>query len=385
MEQLSQIIHIDMDAFFASVEQLDNPDLKGKPIVVGGTVEQRGVVAAASYEVRKYGIHSAMPTSQALKLCPNLIILPVRISRYSEISKQINKIFYDYTPEIEPISLDEAFLDVTGSINLFGSAEKIGKEIKTRIKKELKLTASVGIAPNKFLAKLASDLEKPDGFVVITEENKQEILDPLPISKIWGIGKITAKALKTKGINTVKQLRTAPIEILKTILGNQAANIQMLAQGIDDREVVSIRESKSVSAEETFPIDIIDKDILLNVLHSQVEEVANRLRDGKLEGKTITLKIRYKDFRTITRSFTMDKSTNNTQVLLQEAQQLFNQWYKKSAGALRLVGFGTSGLSPEGSGQKLLFFDPQEKRQKTIDQVYDKIRGKYGEDSLKRG
>ena len=374
-----------MDAFFASVEQLDNPDLIGKPIIVGGTVEQRGVVAAASYEVRKHGIHSAMPTSQALKLCPNLVILPVRMSRYLEISKQINKIFYDYTPEIEPLSLDEAFLDVTGSITLFGSAEKIGKEIKTRIKKELKLTASVGIAPNKFLAKLASDMEKPDGFVVITEENKQEILDPLPISKIWGIGKITAKALKTKGINTVKQLRTAPIEILKTILGNQAANIQMLAQGIDDREVVSIRESKSVSAEETFPIDIIDKDILLNVLHSQVEEVANRLRDGKLEGKTITLKIRYKDFRTITRSFTMDKSTNNTQVLLQEAQQLFNQWYKKSAGALRLVGFGTSGLSPEGSGQKLLFFDPQEKRQKTIDQVYDKIRGKYGEDSLKRG
>jgi DNA polymerase IV len=166
MEQHRQIIHVDMDAFFASVEQLDNPDLKGKPIIVGGTVEQRGVVAAASYEVRKYGIRSAMPTSQALKLCPNLIILPVRMSRYSEISRQINKIFYDYTPEIEPLSLDEAFLDVTGSIQLFGSAEKIGKEIKTRIKKELELIASVGIAPNKFLAKLASDLEKPDGFVV---------------------------------------------------------------------------------------------------------------------------------------------------------------------------------------------------------------------------
>ena len=187
------ILHIDMDAFYASVEQLDNPELKGKPIIVGGLPEKRGVVAAASYEIRKYGVHSAMPTSQALRLCPDAKVLPVRISRYSEISKQIHKIFYDYTPEIEPISLDEAFLDVTGSIKLLGSAEKIGKEIKGRIKEELGLAASVGIAPNKFLAKLASDLEKPDGFVVITEQNKQQILEPPPVSKIWGIGKITTE------------------------------------------------------------------------------------------------------------------------------------------------------------------------------------------------
>ena len=316
MEPTIHILHIDMDAFFASVEQLDNPDLHGKPIVVGGTVEQRGVVAAASYEVRKYGIHSAMPTSQALKLCPNLIILPVRMKRYSEISKQIHKIFSDYTPDIEPISLDEAFLDVTGSIQLFGSAEKIGKEIKTKIKEQLGLTASVGIAPNKFLAKLASDLEKPDGFVIITEENKQQILDPLPISKIWGIGKVTAKALQNKGINTIEQLRNTPHKILKTILGNQAEDIQKLAQGIDDRIVESDREAKSMSAEETFAEDIIDKEFLLKVLFNQVEEVAQRLRAGKLEGKTITLKLRYEDFKTITRSHSFDSYTNVSNILL---------------------------------------------------------------------
>ena len=384
MESTNYILHIDMDAFFASVEQLDNPELKDKPIIVGGTVEQRGVVAAASYEVRKYGIHSAMPTSQALKLCPNLIILPVRISRYSEISKQINKIFYNYTPEIEPLSLDEAFLDVTGSIKLLGSAEKIGKEIKTRIKKELGLTASVGIAPNKFLAKLASDLEKPDGFVVIAEENKQQILDPLPISKIWGIGKITNKELQKHGIKTIKQLRNTPLEILKTILGNQAEDIKMLAQGIDNREVEPHNEAKSISAEETFSTDIKEKEILLGVLQTQVEEVSQRLRIEKLQCRTITLKIRYGDFRTITRSNTFEP-TNTNKILLNQAQQLFDQWYKKSAGALRLLGFGASGLSPEGTGQKLLFSDPQEKKQKNIDSAFDKIRGKYGDDSLKRG
>jgi len=203
MPKTRQILHIDMDAFFASVEQLDNPELQGKAVLVGGSPEQRGVVAACSYKARKFGIHSAMPMSQAIRLCPDAIVLPVRMERYIEVSNAIHAIFSKYTPQIEPISLDEAFLDVTNSIQLFGNAEKIGREIKTRIKDELKLIASVGIAPNKFLAKLASDLEKPDGFVVITEENKQEVLDPLPISKIWGIGKVTAKALKNIRINTI--------------------------------------------------------------------------------------------------------------------------------------------------------------------------------------
>jgi DNA polymerase-4 len=374
-----------MDAFYASVEQLDNPDLKGKPLMVGGTVKQRGVVAAASYEIRKHGVHSAMPTSQALRLCPNAILLPVRMERYSEISQQINEIFLSYTPDVEPLSLDEAFLDITGSIKLFGSPEKIGKDIKNRIKQELGLTASVGIAPNKFLAKLASDLQKPDGFVIITEDNKQKILDPLPVSKIWGIGRITSKALQDRGINTIEQLRNTPVIILKNILGNQAEDILLLAQGIDDRQVESDRDAKSISAEETFPEDIIDKDILLTILHNQVEEVAQRLRAEKVEGKTITLKLRYKDFKTITRSHSFDSPTNTTFVLWEEAKNIFEKWYSSNSTKIRLLGFGVSGLVKEGSVQQSLFSDPNEKKQKNLDEIYDKIKNKYGDDKLKRG
>ena len=385
MEQTNYILHIDMDAFYASVEVKDNPDLQDRPVLVGGSPEQRGVVAACSYKARQFGIHSAMPMSQALRLCPDAIVLPVRMSRYVELSKQIHHIFHNYTPDVEPISIDEAFLDVTGCIGIFGSAETIGKKIKSDIKQQTNLTASVGLAPNKFLAKLASDLEKPDGFVIITEENKQQILDPLPVSKIWGIGKVTNKELQKHGIHTIKQLRTAPKYKLSMVFKNQADDILKLAQGIDNRQVEPHTEAKGISAEETFPTDIKEKEVLLGVLQTQVEEVSQRLRAEKLQCRTITLKIRYGDFRTLTRSYTMDKPTNTTQILLQEAQQVFHQWYQKSAGALRLLGFGIAGLSPEGTGQNLLFSDPQEEKQKKIDSAYDKIREKYGEDSLKRG
>jgi DNA polymerase IV len=384
MDQLRQIIHVDMDAFYASVEQMDNPQLKGKPLIVGATPQQRGVVAAASYEARRFGVHSAMPTSQAIRLCPDLIIMPVRMSRYSEISKQIHQLFYDYTDLIEPLSIDEAFLDVTGSIKLFGSAENIGKQIKKRIKDEIGLIASVGIAPNKFLAKLASDLEKPDGFVVITEENKQRILDPLPVWRIWGVGKVTAEKLTSNGIKTIGQLRNIPVENLKAFFGNQAEDILELCRGNDKRPVESIRDSKSISAEETFAKDIIDRDSLLHTLHQQVEEVAGRLRAEKLESKTITLKIRYKNFKTITRSHSLDEHTNVTQVLLEAANRVFEKWYKISAGHLRLLGFGVSNLRKEGTGQKLLFDETTDEKQKQIDNVVDKIRDKFGSDSLKR-
>jgi DNA polymerase-4 len=378
------ILHIDMDAFYASVEQMDNPSLKGKPLIVGGTVQQRGVVAAASYEARKFGVHSAMPTTQALKLCPAIILLPVRMERYSEISKQIIKIFNDFTPDVEQLSLDEAFLDVTGSTALFGSAEKIGHNIKNRIKTEIGLTASVGIAPNKFLAKLASDLQKPDGFVIITEENKQQILDPLNISKIWGVGKVTASALNNIGINTILQLRQTSLKTLQTILGNQAEDLLLLTQGIDDRSVEPDRDAKGMSAEETFQKDISDKTTLLEVLFNQVEEVTARLRDDKVEGKTITLKLRYGNFKTVTRSHTFANPTNVSKVLWDEAKKVFEEWHSKSGDALRLLGFGVSGLTAEGSGQKLLFSEPVDNKQKKVDEVFDKIKKKYGDDSLQR-
>lgn len=385
MQTERSILHIDMDAFYAAVEVGDNPAYRGKPVLVGGSPQQRGVVAACSYEARRFGIHSAMPMGQAIRLCPRAVVLPVRMSRYVEVSRQIRQIFLSYTPEIEPLSLDEAFLDVSGCITLFGSAEAIGRKIKQEIKDRTGLTASVGLAPNKFLAKLASDLEKPDGFVILTEQNKQQVLDPLPVSKIWGIGNVTDKALEKVGIKTIEQLRTAPRYKLTMVFGNQVEDILELAQGIDNRKVESSSEAKSLSAEETFPLDIRDKDILAAVLIHQVEEVAQRLREEGLQARTITLKFRYADFKTITRSATMDKPTQTTHILLQDAARLFDQWYKKSAGPLRLLGFGTSGLSPVGSGQQLLFSDPEEEKQKKLDSAFDKIREKYGRDSLKRG
>ena len=385
MAECRQIIHVDMDAFFASVEQLDNPDLIGKAVIVGGDSKKRGVVAAASYEARKFGVHSAMPTSQAIRLCPNAIVLPVQMKRYSELSRQIHGIFQKFTPEIEPISLDEAFLDVTGSLQLFGSAEKIGREIKHQIKEQLGLVASVGIATNKFLAKIASDLDKPDGFVIITEENKQQILDPLPVSRIWGVGKVTEKALKSRGIRTIKQLRETPAEILKGIFGDQASHMLRLAQGIDDREVESSREAKSISSEQTFVTDITDKEILLGVLLNQVEDVAQRLRTNDFEARTITLKLRYDDFRTVTRSSTFDCPTNTTKILWQQAMAVFVKWHKKSAGSLRLLGFGASGLRKAGTGQKMLFAEPEQEKQERLDKAFDNIRGKFGHNALRRG
>ena len=312
MTRSRQIIHVDMDAFYASIEQRDNPNLVGKAVIVGGDPEGRGVVSAASYKAREYGVHSAMPMSRAIRLCPNAVILPVRMDRYIELSQQIHAIFESFTPTVEPVSIDEAFLDVTSCIRLFGSAETIGNNIKTSIRDNLGLTASVGIAPNKFLAKVASDLEKPDGFVIITEENKQNILDPLLVSRIWGVGKVTAKALQSQGIETVFQLRHTSSRSLQSILGNQTHHILDLAQGIDEREVEPISQTKSISSEHTFAADVDDQEVLLSILMTQVEEVAGRLRSKNLTAKTITLKLRYGDFKTITRSNTFALPTNST-------------------------------------------------------------------------
>ena len=297
----------------------------------------------------------------------------------------ISAIFQRFTPQIEPISLDEAFLDVTGSLQLFGSAERIGRAIKDQIREQLGLVASVGIAANKFLAKLASDLDKPDGFVVITEENKQQILDPLGVCRIWGVGKVTEKTLTSKGINTIRQLRETPPEILRSIFGDQTPHVLRLAQGVDNRPVESGRKTKSISSEQTFATDVADKNILLDVLLHQVEDVAQRLRLGDLEAKTIALKLRYEDFRTITRSSTFDQPTNITNALWQEAQEVFLQWLKKSAGPLRLIGFGVSGLQKVGSGQQELFPEPDQEKQKRLDEAFDKIRDKFGHDALRRG
>ena len=379
------IIHIDMDAFYASVEQRDNPALKGKPVIVGARPEERGVVAAASYEIRKYGVHSAMSTARALRLCPQGVVLPVRMERYVEISRQIRVIFAQFTPIIEPLALDEAYLDVTDYLNLFGSAETIAREIKQQIREKHNLPVSAGVAPNKFLAKLACDLGKPDGLMVITEETKQRILDPLPISRIGGIGPVTEKALQRQGIHVIEQLRKASKEHLQSILGNQAENLYKLARGIDDSPVEPARKTKSISAEETFAVDTADLTALSQILLRQVEEVAQRLRDEKLEARTVTLKLRRGDFQIITRSHTLDSSTNITELIWREAKRLLEQWYKSWGSPLRLLGVGVSNLQKEGQGQQLLFTDESEVKHKKVDDVMDKVRQKYGGNILKRG
>ena len=379
------ILHVDMDAFYASVEQLDQPELQGKPVIVGGSAESRGVVSAASYEARKYGIHSAMPMNTALKLCPQAILLPVRMNRYQEVSQKIFEIFASYTPQVEPISIDEAFLDVTGCSRFRGSASEIGQAIKAKIKEKTGLTASVGIAPNKFLAKLASDLEKPDGFVIITEENKQKILDPLPVSKIWGVGKVTCQVLADHGIKTIGDLRKKSLAFLKSILGNPAEELLELAQGIDHRPVEAEHQAKNLSSEQTFATDIDDYETLRSVLYDQVQLITARLRHKRLLAKTITVKIRYANFSTITRHKTLPQATATTQTLWEAAHEVFNGWYKKQAGALRLIGFGVSGLQTPSSQQLELFPDPQEQKQRQVDKALDAIHERFGKDALKRG
>ena len=375
------IIHVDMDAFYVSVEQGDNAILQNNPILVGGDPQGRGVVSAASYEARRFGIHSAMPTAQALRLCPEAILLPVRMERYIEVSGQIREILNQYTPFVEPISIDEAFLDVTGCERLWGTVEKIGRRIKEAIREETGLTG----APNKFLAKLASDLEKPDGFVVVTEESKQDILDPLPVGKIWGVGKVTCQRLEQAGILTIADLRKQNIQKLREAVGNCADHLLDLARGIDDRPVQTEWEEKSLSREQTFARDIEDKQALLLVLHGQVQDVAFRLRKRNFRTRTITLKLRYGDFRTVTRNRSFDTGTNTTETLWRAAKQVFEQWYKKSGGALRLIGFGAGQLEDEQGGQLLLFSDPQEEKQEKVDKAVDKITQRFGKGTMRRG
>jgi DNA polymerase-4 len=380
-----QIIHVDMDAFYASVEQLDRPELRGKAVIVGGDPQSRGVVSAASYEARPFGVHSAMPMAQAVRLCPHAVVLPVRMERYVEISQVIQAIFEGYTPLVEPISLDEAFLDVTGSLNLFGSAEQIGRDIRRQIKEQTHLTASVGVAPNKFLAKLASDLKKPDGFVVITEQNRQEILDPLGVGRIWGVGKVTEQALRSHGIATIAQLRCTRLVELEGIVGNAATELLKLARGEDEREVEPDRERKSLSSEQTFATDIRDAGTLSGVLLEEVEEVAERLRRHQLKARTVTLKLRYGDFRTVTRSETLREATNLTKPLWEAAERIFRQWQARSGGPLRLLGCAASGLEHEDAGQQWLFPDPEQEKLKRLDEAVDKIRDRYGKRAMRRG
>lgn len=376
------IFHVDMDAFYASVEQRDNPDLRGKPVIVGAGPHERGVVAACSYEARHFGVHSAMPSRTAYKLCRQGIFVRSDMKKYGQVSKQIMTILGAFTPLIQPLSIDEAFLDVTGSLTKFGDAVTIAKRIKAEIHAQTGLTASVGVAPNKFLAKLASDLNKPDGLTVITEANKVEMLAPLPVSKLWGVGKVTEKWLHELGIRTIGDLQRFPLDELRHRFGNTGDHLHALALGEDDREVVTDEETKSISSEHTFDVDTTDLDQIKKCLLEQCEEVGLRLRQEKVAARTVQLKLRYADFTTLTRRRTLPQPTQDEIMLYQVAGQLLVAEGIEGK-RIRLIGVGGSNLvQPEI--QSDLFNRTDEKRTRLAKAV-DDIRAKLGPNAIKRG
>jgi DNA polymerase-4 len=379
------ILHVDMDAFYCSVEERDNAALVGKPVIVGGTPEGRGVVAAANYEARKYGVHSAMASARAYLLCPHAIVIRPRIDYYAEVSRQIRGIFEQFTPVIEPLSLDEAFLDATGSESLFGSSADIGRKIKERIRVELQLVASVGVAPNKFLAKIASDVQKPDGFVVVECSDVQAFLDPLPVGRIWGVGKVTGRAFEKLGITTIGQLRKLSLDSLNELFGASGEHYWNLARGIDNRPVVPDREAKSISHETTFAEDIADMDVLRAWLVDLVEQVARRLRHHDLRGRTVDIKVRFADFTTISRSLTLGESTHATQELLDAGLELLNNRLPPRHLPVRLLGFGVNHLDGSGRTQQHLFDQSDRERRRELDTVADQIAAKFGKRALRRG
>ena len=373
-----------MDAFYASVEERDRPELVGTPVIVGGTPEGRGVVAAANYVARKFGVHSAMPAVTAHRLCPRGVFLRPRMDYYAEVSDQIRGIFEKYTPLVEPLSLDEAFLDVTGCARLFGPAETIGWMIKQEIRERLRLVASVGVAPNKFLAKIASDLKKPDGFVSVDPGRVQEFLDPLPVGRLWGVGKVTGQVFEKLGIHRIGQLRQMPVELLRHHFGSGGDHLWELSQGIDDRPVVPEQEAKSISHETTFAQDLVDPEQMRAWLLELSEQVGCRMRRHGLQGRTVQLKVRYEDFHTITRAHTLPQPTNVTQEIWQTADQMFTERLPARRLHIRLLGVGMSGFEHPAMVQLSLFPEAEHERQVRLDEVADQIKERFGQSGLQR-
>jgi DNA polymerase IV len=383
MHPARTIFHVDMDAFFASIEQMDDERLRGKSVLVGHD-GPRGVVAAASYEARKFGCHSAQPMAVAKRRCPQAIVTPVRFERYREISLRIFAIFDEFSPLVEPLSVDEAFLDLSGTEKLLGEASDVARRLKTRIKSEVGLTASIGVAPNKFVAKLASDLRKPDGLLVVRPEDIDPLLLSLPVNKLWGVGPVTAEKLEKVGIHRVSDLRSHSPEALSRWLGRDADWFLRLAHGIDDRPVVPDREAKSIGQEQTFGIDAVDPEEVRRVLFEQVEQVGWRLRKHRLFARSISLKIRYGEFETITRSTTLKSPTDSTSLLWNTASSLFDIWRTDHFRPIRLIGASASQLSA-GEGQMTLFADPENTRRKNVDAISDQITAKFGKKAIRRG
>ena len=379
------ILHLDVDAFFASVEEILDPSLKGKPLIVGARPEQRGVVASASYAARAFGIRSAMPTAQALRLCPQAIVVPPRHKVYGEYSARMMAILSEYSPLVEPLSLDEAFLDVTGCQARWKSPEELAHHIQERLAVELGLSVSVGLASNKLVAKIASSLKKPRGFVVVPHGKEAEFLAPLPVEKLWGVGEVTARSLHEMGVLTIGQLAGFPVAQLEARFGQRGRDLHRYAGGIDDSPVVAEREEKSLSREVTFAEDIGDRQALRKALLSLSEDVARGLRKRRLRGRTVKLKLRYSDFTTLTRQVTLEALTDLEQVIFDQAARLLDRTWDRRR-KVRLIGVGVSKFELEV--QQLSLFEGagegEAEKLRRLSQAVDRIREKYGDEAIRR-
>ena len=383
---MRQILHVDMDAFYASVEQLDQPEYAGRAVIVGADPKAgtgRGVVAACSYEARELGVHSALPISHAWRRCPNGVYLRPRMVRYQEVSVAIMGILRRYTDMVEPISIDEAFLDVSGSTALMGPAEGIAREVKAAIKKETGLTASVGVAPNKFLAKIASDLDKPDGFVVVGNTEVESFLDALPVSKLWGVGPKTATRLRKLGVHTIGELAAIGRQKMIETLGASGEHLWHLARGEDERPVVSAWEPKSISNETTFEHDTSDNDLLLKTLRGLSDKVAARLRRQGFKTRTISLKLRYASFTTFTRQKSVPEALDTGNEIFALIRTLFEKFPLEES--VRLIGVGTSNLLRASNDEAQLSLFETTGQDERLAQALDKINDRYGDGSLRRG
>ncbi len=373
-----------MDAFFAAIEQQDHPQWLGKPVVVGADPKGgkgRGVVSTCSYEARAYGIRSAMPISKAYRLCPTAVYVLPRGHRYAEVSRQIMSLLREFSPDIEQISIDEAFVDITSTQKLFGGAEKMAKEIKSKIYEKTKLTASIGIAPNKFVAKIASDLRKPDGLVIVSAEEMPSFLAPLEISRLWGVGLKTVPQLQAMGIYTIGDLARYSQQQLIERLGSIGAHFWRLANGIDDRPVAETDMVKSISRETTFPEDVEDAAQLRDCLLYLCDDLSYEMRRKRLKGRTITLKIRLEDFSTFTRSQSLGHTTDICEEMFRCVEKMFNN-FDRGGKRVRLLGVAMSQL--QGSEVQLELFAEEDEKRTKLDRVMDQVRQKFGSDAIQR-
>jgi DNA polymerase-4 len=382
------ILHVDMDAFYASVEQRDDPRLRGQPLIVGGT-SNRGVVAAASYEVRKFGVRSAMPIREALRRCPHAICVKPRMAVYREASHQVFAIFHDYTPVVEGLSLDEAFLDVTASLALKGDALSIARGIKQRILATTQLTASVGVAPNKLVAKIASELEKPDGLTVVTPDNLRAVLDPLSVRRLPGLGRKLGERVEAAGLHTLGQLRSAPDAMLWPIFGRDSQRMRERAAGVDDRPVMAEWDEKSISAEETFFVDLVEHARMRSEVLRLADRAGARMRAQNLATGCVQVKIRRADFTTFTRQKRFEPSTTDSRTIAKIAAELLTSWLEEQPGArVRLLGVGVNHL--HAADQLDLFAAPaaastDASSSTALDSAVDLIRERFGNLAVRRG